>query len=828
MNHSTNYFRKKNALTLWLTEGVAFLLLLALFLWDFPYQSYCFVAVFVLQAIVVFRFFKKLTAQIQSVETHLEKLASGKLKEKAALPYGMAHTAIKHVNQLYTQMEEATHYIEKIGGRQEELEMLHLNTADHLGKALTDMRTKMQVYQDEEQKRNWSTEGHALFAEILREHNDDLDAFSNEVIQQIVKYLRCNQGSMFVLNDDEEEAYMELAACYAYDKRKYEEKRFKIGQGLVGQCAVEKQTIFMTDIPQHYVNITSGLGEATPSNLVIVPLIVNDKLHGVLELASFQKLEAYQLSFLEKVAESIASTLDTVKVTIQTKRLLDNSHDLTAELREREEVMREHLETLTEAQEEMRTQQTELQWVFRAMDNSLLTASFDLNGELLNANEKLLDLCGYSLEKLQLHSATLLKMQYADETFWTDMQEGIIRTFDFKVSTSKGEEKWINASFTPMKVDDNGNQKKILMLGTDITKQKLVLEKLSLVANNTDNSVIITDNEGYIEFVNEGFTKMTGYSEVEVLGRKPGALLQGPKTDQETVNRIRQKLKKGEPFYEDILNYRKGGGSYWISLVINPVKNDKGQIEKYISIQTDVSAIKETTLEYTYKLEAIGRTNAILDFDPEGNILDANAIFMSVTGYDKEELIGKPYDYLLPDSEKDKPQVQLMWDNLKEGTFFSGEFIQKSKEDKDLWLNGTFNPIFNLDGKLHKILMFAQFTTHEKEKQNELSSMLEALNKAVLTLEMDAEGMLKKANPLFLKTFGYKRSEIARKDILNFVKNGSRIPEVLKQLNEEENVSCPLTFITKEGEEKTYQATFNGMRNLKHELHRVAVILNEL
>lgn len=190
--------------------------------------------------------------------------------------------------------------------------------------------------------------------------------------------------------------------------------------------------------------------------------------------------------------------------------------------------------------------------------------------------------------------------------------------------------------------------------------------------------------------------------------------------------------------------------------------------------------------------------------------------------------MGKPYDYLLPDSEKDKPQVQLMWDNLKEGTFFSGEFIQKSKEDKDLWLNGTFNPIFNLDGKLHKILMFAQFTTHEKEKQNELSGMLEALNKAVLTLEMDAEGTLKKANSLFLKTFGYKRSEIARKDILNFVKNGNRIPEVLKQLNEEANVSCPLTFITKEGEEKTYQATFNGMRNLKHELHRVAVILNEL
>lgn len=816
-------------MTVLLIEAIALVLILVLLEIKTPDQKLWFVVIFILQAIAIYFFLRNTNREVQQIEGALERLASGKMKATIAQK-DEVNTAIHHVNQLFTQMQEATRYIEKIGSRQQstgqEEALMHLNASDHLGKALSEMRNKMQAYQDEEQKRNWSTEGLALFSEVLRNHTDNLEEFSNQVIRQLVKYLKCNQGSLFIENEQEGEAYLELAACYAYDKRKYQEKKFKLGQGLIGQCAFERQTISVTDIPQNYVQITSGLGEATPGHLLIVPLMVNNEFHGVIELASFQRLQLYQIAFLEKVAESIAATLGTVKVTMQTKQLLDNSHELTAELRSREEEMRHHLETLTAAQHEMQMKQSELQWVFKAMDNSLLTATFDLEGHLLSANDNLAALSGYSLAELHHKGKALFDPEKEDPFFWQDFQRGIVKSGDFKIMNYHGEEKWMNASFTPM-LTDEGQQKKVLMLGADITEKKLVLEKLSLVANNTDNSVIITDNQGYIEFVNDGFTNLTGYTQEEVIGKKPGPLLQGPLTSPDTIARIRTQIREGIPFYEEILNYRKDGKSYWISLMINPVRNEAGYIEKFVSIQADVTKIKEATLDYTCKLEAIGRSNAIVEFDTEGHILEANTIFLSITGYEKEELIGKPYEYLLPENEKDKPQVQMMWDNLKGGTFFSGEFIQKDKEGRYLWLSGTFNPIFNLEEKLQRILMVAQFTTHEKEKQYELSSMLEAMNNSVMSLEMDASGSLKKGNALFLQTFGYKRSEISRLNIHDLVKSTEDIPNILEQLGQENAVIRLLTLTTKEGEEKTYQATFNAMRNLEQQLHRVLIILIE-
>ena len=600
-----------------------------------------------------------------------------------------------------------------------------------------------------------------------------------------------------------------------------EEKIISKGQGMVGQCALEKQTMYLTNVPDKYVNITSGLGEATPTHLVLVPLLANEACYGVIEMASFQKIEPYQLNFLEKVAESIATTLNAVKLTLQTQQLLGNTGETDS--RSHKDVLRHQLDSIIAMQNRMQEDQAENESLFAAIDSNLLTAIFTLNGDVLTANDKLTTLCNLSLEKLRHHGFLVLNNEHH---LWQDLMQGNTRSGDFKVINHQGVETWINASFTPMQAL-KGQQPKVLMLGTDITEKKLVLEKLSLVANNTDNSVVITDSQGCIEYVNAGFTKMTGYQPQEVMGKKPGHFLQGERTNPNTVARIREKLKSGVSFYEEILNYRKDGQAYWISLMINPVKNGEGETEKFISIQANVSQIKETTLEYTLKLEAIGRSNAIIEFDMQGNIVDVNPIFLSVAGYEKEALLGKPYTCLLPEAERSKPQVEMMWDNLKKGTFFSGEFIQQDKDGKAMWLNGTFNPIPDMEGKLQRILMFAQFTTHEKAKQNELSSMFEAVNNSVLTLEMDTKGALKKANALFLKIFGYKRSAIARKTIVEVTKDTSEVAAILARLPEENLISTSLTWVTSEGKELTYQATFNAIRDLEQQVYRIVIILTE-
>ncbi|MEM7107766.1 MAG: GAF domain-containing protein, partial [Bacteroidota bacterium] len=160
---------------------------------------------------------------------------------------------------------------------------------DRLGYALIDMRKSLLDASERESKEKFINVGLASVGEILRNHSDNLDNLCDQVIGELVSYMKANQGGIFVMVEDtDDQPYLELKACRAYERRKFLEKKVEIGQGLVGQAAIEKRTIYMTNIPEDYLNITSGLGLASPSSLLIVPLKTDDKIMGVIEIASFE------------------------------------------------------------------------------------------------------------------------------------------------------------------------------------------------------------------------------------------------------------------------------------------------------------------------------------------------------------------------------------------------------------------------------------------------------------------------------------------------------------------------------------------------------------
>jgi GAF domain-containing protein len=182
-----------------------------------------------------------------------------------------------------------------------------------LSSSLLSMRDHLKDVAEKERERKWTTEGLAKFVEILRAGNHDMHALSEIIISSLVKYMQANQGGLFIVNDEnEQEPYLELTACYAYGRKKFLEKKIALGEGLVGQAYLEKDTLYLTDIPNNYVRITSGLGEALPKNILIVPLKLNEKVFGVVEIASFQLIKKYQIEFVEKLGESIASTISSV------------------------------------------------------------------------------------------------------------------------------------------------------------------------------------------------------------------------------------------------------------------------------------------------------------------------------------------------------------------------------------------------------------------------------------------------------------------------------------------------------------------------------------
>jgi hypothetical protein len=243
-----------------------------------------------------------------------------------------------------------------------------LSDEDVLGHSLVEMRNELKKASEEEKKRkeeddqrNWASQGLAKFSDILRKSNNDLEDLSYEIISQLVKYTNSNQGGMYVVNDnDKQDVFIEMKACYAFDRRKYLQKQIRFGEGLVGRCYQEKEKIYLTEIPNDYIKITSGLGDDNPRALLIVPLIYNDVIYGLVELASFKKIPDYAVEFIERVGESIAATISSVKSNIQTTYLLEQSQQQAEEMSAQEEEMRQNMEELRATQEQSARREEEL------------------------------------------------------------------------------------------------------------------------------------------------------------------------------------------------------------------------------------------------------------------------------------------------------------------------------------------------------------------------------------------------------------------------------------------------------------------------------------
>lgn len=214
--------------------------------------------------------------------------------------------------------------------------------------------------QIEEKKRQWVSDGLAQISEVIRRVGNDEGIF-DELLKTTIKHLKANQGGLFTVDDFGEDTLIRLAACYAYDRKKFLDKTIEPGEGIVGQAYLEKEHAYFTEIPASYVNITSGLGQATPTALLVMPLKVNDVVEGILEVASFQEFAPHEIEFLAKSGEIIAAHIQSQRMMQSTQELLKQAQEQAEELRAAEEEMRQNQEELTATQEEMNRRYQELE-----------------------------------------------------------------------------------------------------------------------------------------------------------------------------------------------------------------------------------------------------------------------------------------------------------------------------------------------------------------------------------------------------------------------------------------------------------------------------------
>ncbi|HAN18348.1 MAG: hypothetical protein A2X13_04385 [Bacteroidetes bacterium GWC2_33_15] len=417
--------------------------------------------------------------------THLLKLISKGHIDKKMVVTVNSHDEIEEMaNGLNLSIEGLNKKVEfanQIGAGELNTNFELLSPEDVLGQSLLEMRNSLLKARNEEEKRKtedekrrWTNEGLAKFAEILRQNNNDLNILANEIIKNLIYYIKANQGGLFIKNDqDKGNVVLELLAAFAYDRKKHLKKQIKIGEGLVGTCAVEKETIYITEIPQNYVQITSGLGGSNPNSLLLIPLLIENEIMGVIEIASFNKFEEHEIQFIEKVAESIASTLKSVRINIRTSQLLEQSQQQSEEMAAQEEEMRQNMEELQATQEESARREAEFKGVLEAVDRFLLKAEFSFNSDILYANSLFSQKLGYSVSEitgLKAESFFAENDKNKLQETWNNVMAGNTHQEYSKLKTKTGKMLNCIISFIPVYIDDE--IEKILLLAIDTSEHK--------------------------------------------------------------------------------------------------------------------------------------------------------------------------------------------------------------------------------------------------------------------------------------------------------------------------------------------------------------------
>ncbi len=676
----------------------------------------------------------------------------------------------------------------------------------------------------------------------MHQHDQENDTHSlcQHLISQLVPYTNCNQGGVFIQQTDADGLpYLSCHGAYAYGRQKRIASKIYAGEGLLGRCMQERDTLYLTEIPPNYIRITSGLGKALPRNIIILPVQDQDRFYGAIELAAFQVLQPYEVAFLEKVATAFAGILRSAFSKIKTQQLLTEANAMAQQLSSNEGKLRQQMEKLQHAQGHLERNKAELDGMVRSINQSLLTLTCNANGVVNDMNRNLQQLLGYSTGKAQ-HITQLLTQ--TGKAAWHQIHKQIAglqtTTVTLNFATVGKGSVWLEATFNPIE-GQQGAQQKTLMLATDVTEKRAnqqELHRLSLLANNTSNAVLITDAGGFIQYVNAGFTQTSGYTLAEVLGKKPGHVLQGNATNPETVKRMRQHLQKGLPIKEEIINYHKNGMPYWVSLVINPAYNSQKQITNFVAIQADITETKKNDIKTAAQWAAINQANAVIELDMNGCITHVNNQLLNTLGVQAAELNGQCLSqFLTHNSQLSGATLIGTINKLAANQSITREFTLHGKSGNKCF-RGVFYPIQkNLQKGYHKVIIVATDISQEKHhqqqlalKNHEIKEYLQAVEKTIGTLTCNPEGIITHINEIFLSITGFDQSELLGQHyhvLLDCDERQSARQHMLWQSIQDQNyVEGEFHIIGKTGDMLWFKGTYNPIADIDGNLTQVMLM----
>jgi len=366
-----------------------------------------------------------------------------------------------------------------------------------------------------------------------------------------------------------------------------------------------------------------------------------------------------------------------------------------------------------------RKSRVDAQAKIEAIGRSQAMIEFNLDGTIIAANKNFLDALGYRLDEIQgKHHSMFVPADQCDsaeyKAFWAALNRGEYQAREFKRIAKGGREVWIEASYNPV-LDGDGKTVMVAKIATDITAKKIrsMADASKIDAISRAQAVIEFRLDGTIVTANENFCKALGYSLSEIEGKHHSLFVAQAERDGAAYREFWAKLNRGEYQAGEYKRIGKGGREVWILASYNPLLDENGKPFGVAKFATDITAEKLKTADLAGQIAAIDKAQAVIEFNMDGTIITANANFLGALGYSLAEIKGKHHSMFVEPSERDGNGYREFWAALNRGQYQAAEYKRIGKGGREVYIQASYNPIMDLNGKPFKVVKYATDVTKQ-------------------------------------------------------------------------------------------------------------------
>ena len=455
----------------------------------------------------------------------------------------------------------------------------------------------------------------------------------------------------------------------------------------------------------------------------------------------------------------------------------------------------------------------ELKAKLTALDQSQAVIEFNMDGTIITANENFLNALGYRLDEIKgKHHSMFVEPNYGRspeyKQFWENLNRGEFQANEYKRFGKGDKEVWIQATYNPI-LDAHGKPYKVVKFAS-FAGQIDAINKSQAVIEFTLDGIIITANKNFLDTL--------GYTLDEIAGKHHSMFVEPVYKSSIEYSQFWDALKRGQFQAAEYKRIGKGGKEVWIQASYNPISDLQGKLIKVVKFATETTKSKLQNADFAGQIEAIGKAQAVISFNMDGTIIDANANFLNTLGYTLDEIKGKHHSMFVEPIYRSSVEYSQFWDALKRGEYQAAEYKRIGKGGKEVWIQASYNPIMDLNGKPFKVVKYATETTKQKLQAADFSGQIDAIGKAQAVISFNMDGTIIDANQNFLATLGYTLDEIKGKHHSMFVeptyKNSNDYKQFWDNLNRGEYQQAEYKRFGKGGKEVWIQASYNPILDL--------------